>query len=46
MLNRLGWRAIRTNVLLTAVVWSMVYQDLDVLKSLVGEKFAKKKALL
>jgi 2-oxoglutarate ferredoxin oxidoreductase subunit alpha len=33
-------------VLLTAFVWSMVDQDIDALKSLVGETFAKKKALL
>src|SRR5882762_2626916 len=46
MLNRLGARAILSNVLLTAFVWSMLDQDLDTLKSLVGEKFAKKKAVL
>jgi 2-oxoglutarate ferredoxin oxidoreductase subunit alpha len=46
MLNRLGARAILSNVLLTAFVWSMLDQDIDALKSLVGEKFAKKKALL
>src|SRR5277367_758471 len=46
MLNRLGARAILSNVLLTAFVWSMLDQDLDALKSLVGEEFAKKKALL
>src|SRR6478672_11004684 len=46
MLNRLGARAILSNVLLTAFVWSMLDQDIDVLKSLVGETFAKKKALL
>jgi 2-oxoglutarate/2-oxoacid ferredoxin oxidoreductase subunit alpha len=46
MLNRLGAREILSNVLLTAFVWSMLHQDIDALKSLVGEKFAKKKALL
>jgi len=46
ILNRLGARAILSNVLLTAFVWSMLDQDIDVLKSLVGETFAKKKALL
>src|ERR1700740_320489 len=46
ILNRLGAKAILSNVLLTAFVWSMLDQDIEVLKSLVGEKFAKKKALL
>src|ERR1700716_2185283 len=46
ILNRLGARAILSNVLLTALVWSMLDQDIDALKSLVGEAFAKKKALL
>src|SRR6476659_6465745 len=46
ILNRLGARAILSNVLLTAFVWSMLGQDIGVIKSLVGEKFAKKKALL
>jgi 2-oxoglutarate/2-oxoacid ferredoxin oxidoreductase subunit alpha len=46
MLNRLGARAILSNVLMTAFVWSMLDQNIDVLKSLVGETFAKKKALL
>jgi 2-oxoglutarate ferredoxin oxidoreductase subunit alpha len=46
MLNRLGARAILSNVLLTAFVWSMLDQDIDALRSLVGEKFAKKKTLL
>src|SRR5246500_5638821 len=46
ILNRLGARAILSNVLLTAFVWSMLDQDIDALKSLVGETFAKKKALL
>jgi 2-oxoglutarate ferredoxin oxidoreductase subunit alpha len=46
ILNRLGARAILSNVLLTAFVWSMLDQNIDVLKSLVGATFAKKKALL
>src|SRR6201996_9680398 len=46
MLNRLGARAILSNVLMTAFVWSMLHQEIGALKSLVGEKFAKKKALL
>src|SRR5229473_550909 len=46
ILNRLGARAILSNVLLTAFVWSILDQDIDALKSLVGETFAKKKALL
>src|SRR6202043_4146097 len=46
ILNRLGARAILSNVLLTAFVWSMLDQNIDALKSLVGETFAKKKALL
>src|ERR1700730_1366439 len=46
VLTRLGARAILSNVLLTAFVWSMLDQDVDALKSLVGETFAKKKALL
>jgi 2-oxoglutarate ferredoxin oxidoreductase subunit alpha len=46
MLNRLGAKAILSNVLLTALVWSMFGLDVDTLKSLVGERFAKKKSLL
>jgi 2-oxoglutarate ferredoxin oxidoreductase subunit alpha len=46
ILNRLGARAILSNVLLTAFVWSMLGQAIDVIKTLVGETFAKKKALL
>jgi 2-oxoglutarate ferredoxin oxidoreductase subunit alpha len=46
VLTRLGAKAILSNVLLTAFVWSMLDQDVDALKSLVGEKFAKKKDLL
>jgi 2-oxoglutarate ferredoxin oxidoreductase subunit alpha len=46
VLTRLGAKAILSNVLLTAFLWSMFDQDVDALKSLVGEKFAQKKALL
>src|ERR1700689_2858252 len=46
ILSRLGGKAILSNVLLTAFVWSMLDQGVDALESLVGEKFAKKKALL
>jgi 2-oxoglutarate ferredoxin oxidoreductase subunit alpha len=46
ILNRLGAKAILSNVLLTAFVWSMLDQDIEVLRSLVGATFAKKKALL
>jgi 2-oxoglutarate ferredoxin oxidoreductase subunit alpha len=46
ILDRLGAKAILSNVLLTAFVWAMFGQDIDVLKSLVGRKFENKKALL
>src|SRR5216684_1813801 len=46
ILNRLGAKAILSNVLMTAFVWSILDRDIDALKSLVGETFAKKKALL
>jgi 2-oxoglutarate ferredoxin oxidoreductase subunit alpha len=46
VLTRLGGKAILSNVLVTAFVWSMLDQEVEALKSLVGEKFAKKKALL
>ena len=46
VLTRLGAKAILSNVLLTAFLWSMFDQDVDALKSLVGEKFGQKKALL
>ena len=42
ILVHLGAKAILSNVLLTAFVWSMFDQDVDALKSLVGEKFARK----
>src|SRR5258708_30543627 len=46
VLSRLGAKAILSNVLLTAFLWAMFGLDVETLKSLVGEKFAKKKALL
>ena len=46
ILNRLGAKAVLSNVLLAAFVWCMLDQDIDALKALVGEKFAKKEALL
>jgi 2-oxoglutarate ferredoxin oxidoreductase subunit alpha len=46
ILNRLGAKAILSNVLLTAFVWSMFGQDVDVLRSIVGKTFETKKALL
>jgi 2-oxoglutarate ferredoxin oxidoreductase subunit alpha len=46
VLTRLGAKPILSNVLLTAFLWSMCEQDVDALKSLVGETFSKKKALL
>jgi len=46
ILKRLGAKAILANVLLTAFVWAAFDQNIDLLKSLVGEKFAKKKDLL
>jgi 2-oxoglutarate ferredoxin oxidoreductase subunit alpha len=46
VLTRLGAKAILSNTLLTAFLWSMFDQDVDALKLLVGRKFAKKKALL
>src|SRR3984957_15677320 len=46
ILTRLNGKAILSNVLLTAFVWSMLGREVDALKSLVREKFAKKKALL
>src|SRR5712672_4538102 len=45
VLSRLGAKAILSNVLLTAFLWSMFRLDVETLKSLVGEKFAKKRDL-
>src|ERR1700689_1248647 len=41
ILTRLGGKAILSNVLLTAFVWSMLDKEVDALKSLVGENFAE-----
>jgi 2-oxoglutarate ferredoxin oxidoreductase subunit alpha len=46
ILNRFGAEAILSNVLLTAFVWSMFGQDIDVLRSLVGKTFESKKGML
>jgi 2-oxoglutarate/2-oxoacid ferredoxin oxidoreductase subunit alpha len=46
VLARLGAKPILSNVLLTAFLWSMFDQDVETLRSLVGEKFAKKRDLL
>ncbi len=46
ILAKLGAKPVLTNVLLTAFVWSMLGQDIDTLKKMVGERFAKKKDLL
>lgn len=45
-LKRLGAKPILANVLLTSFVWAVLGQDIDVLKKMVGERFAKKKDLL
>src|SRR5258708_2061793 len=46
ILTRLGAKAIMSNVLLSAYVWAGLGQDVNLLSSLVGEKFEKKQALL
>jgi 2-oxoglutarate ferredoxin oxidoreductase subunit alpha len=46
LLKKLGAKPILANVLLTSFTWAACGQDKEQLKSLVGEKFAKKKALL
>ena len=46
ILSKLGAKPVLTNVLLTACVWAMLGQDIDALKKMVGERFAKKKDLL
>ncbi|MBP9773765.1 MAG: 2-oxoacid:acceptor oxidoreductase subunit alpha [Candidatus Peribacteraceae bacterium] len=46
ILTRLSAKAILANVILTACVWSMLGQEMEPLKKMVGEKFAKKKDLL
>ncbi len=46
ILTKLGAKPVLTNVLLTAFVWAMLGQNIDTLKKMVGERFAKKKDLL
>lgn len=46
MLSTLKAKPILANVILSAFVWAMLEQDVDALKKMVGEKFAKKKDLL
>ncbi len=46
ILKEMNAKAILGNVLLAAFLWSALGQDKEQLKALVGERFAKKKALL
>ncbi len=46
MLKKLNAKPILANVILCAFVWAILEQDIDALKKMVGEKFAKKKDLL
>jgi 2-oxoglutarate ferredoxin oxidoreductase subunit alpha len=46
ILKRLGAKPILGNVLIAAFAWESLGQDMEALKSLVGERFAKKKDLL
>jgi len=46
ILNKMGARPILGNVLIAAAMWAMLGQDKEMLKTMVGEKFAKKKDLL
>src|SRR6266567_912668 len=46
ILTRPGAKPITSNVLLSAYVWAMLGQDVNVLRSLVEERFANKEALL
>lgn len=46
ILKALGAKPILGNVLLSAFIWSVLGQNIDALKKMVGEKFAKKKDLL
>jgi 2-oxoglutarate ferredoxin oxidoreductase subunit alpha len=46
VLARLGAKPILSNVLLSAYVWAMLGQDVNVLSSLVAEKFEKKHDLV
>lgn len=46
VLSRMGAKPILGNVLIAAFIWASLGQDKEALKTLVGEKFAKKKPLL
>lgn len=46
ILKEINAKPILGNVLVTSVVWSLLRQDRESLKALVGEQFAKKKDLL
>jgi 2-oxoglutarate ferredoxin oxidoreductase subunit alpha len=46
ILERLKAKPIMANVILTAFVWAILGQDIEALKKMVGERFAKKKPLL
>ncbi len=46
ILTKLKAKPILANVILNAFVWAILDQDIDALKKMVGEKFAKKKDLL
>jgi len=46
ILKKLSGKPILSNVILTAFVWAVLGQDIDALKKMVGERFAKKKDLL
>ncbi len=46
ILKEMGAKSILGNVLLTGFLWSVLGQEKEALKSLVGERFAKKKDLL
>lgn len=46
MLKKLKAKPILSNVILSAFVWSILGQDKEELKKMVGERFAKKKDLL
>lgn len=46
ILSALHAKPILANVLLTAYVWALLGQEKDALKTMVGERFAKKKDLL
>jgi len=46
ILKKLSGKPILSNVILTAFVWAVLGQEMDALKKMVGERFAKKKDLL